>query len=283
MFFIAEVSSNHSKNLDRCLKLVESAKKSGFDAIKFQAFEIDKLYAPEILSKSKEHMSRKEWTFPLDFLPKIKQKCDEIDLKLGITPFYIEAVSECNEFVDFFKIASYELLWKELLMECCLTKKPLIISTGMANIDEVKDSVNFIENNGCDDLTILHCVSSYPVQDHEVNLGAIGHMKDIFNWPIGWSDHSRNLNVIVSSVLRWGATTVEMHIDLDGKGEEFAPGHCWLPSDAAKTIKICKESENFIGSCFKEPAKSEISEREWRADPKDGLRPFISVRKDYKP
>ena len=152
-----------------------------------------------------------------------------------------------------------------------------------SNIDEVKDSVNFVENNGCDDLTILHCVSSYPVQDHEVNLGAIGHMKDIFNWPIGWSDHSRNLNVVVSSVLRWGATTVEMYIDLDGKGEEFAPGHCWLPSDAAKTIKICKESENFIGSCFKEPAKSEISEREWRADPKDGLRPFISVRKDYKP
>ncbi len=283
MFFIAEISSNHSQDIHRCLKLVEAAKESGFDAIKFQAFKIEELYAPEILNQSEEHMARKDWTFPIEFLPEIKQKCDEVGISLGITPFYLQAVNDCNDYVDFFKIASYELLWKELLIECCASNKPMIISTGMANIDEVKASVELIEKHNCNNLTILHCVSSYPVTDEEVNLGAISHMQDVFDWPIGWSDHSRNPNVVVSSVLKWGASTVEMHLDLDGSGEEYGPGHCWLPSDASEVIKICRESVKFNGVGMKQPAKSEITEREWRADPVDGLRPFISIRKDYKP
>ena len=99
-----------------------------------------------------------------------------------------------------------------------------------------------------------------------------------FQWPIGWSDHSRNINVIVSAVLKWNAKIVEMHLDLDGEGEEYGPGHCWLPSDSKTAIEICKSSIRFEGSGVKEPTKSEIKERPWRADPEDGLRPHKSIR-----
>lgn len=278
MFFIAEVSSNHSKDLKRCFKLIEAAKNSGFDAIKFQAFKIEELFSKEVLLRSPEHMERKQWEFPLEFLPKIREKCDEFDLKLGITPFYIDAVEECNKYVDFFKIASYELLWSDLIKKCCKTNKKLIISTGMANMKEIKNAVSKIEDIGCKDLSILHCVSSYPVSDDEVNLGAIESMSKVFQWPIGWSDHSRNINVIVSAVLKWNAKIVEMHLDLDGDGEEYGPGHCWLPSDSKTAIEICKSSSLFEGTGVKEPTKSEIKERPWRADPEDGLRPHKSIR-----
>ena len=113
-YFIAEVSSNHSQDIDRCIKLVEAAKNSGFDAIKFQAFKVEELFSEEILIKSPEHLARKKWEFPLEFLPKIRDKCDEVGIHLGITPFYLDAVDECLPFLDFFKIASYEILWNEL-------------------------------------------------------------------------------------------------------------------------------------------------------------------------
>ena len=76
-YFIAEVSSNHSQDIGRCLKLIEAAKKSGFDAIKFQAFKVEELFSKEILRKSPEHLERKKWEFPIEFLPEIRNKCDE--------------------------------------------------------------------------------------------------------------------------------------------------------------------------------------------------------------
>ena len=101
--FIAEISSNHDRDLSRCLQLVSVASEAGFDAIKFQAFKIESLFADEILQKSEEHRKRAEWTFPLEFLPQIKKKCIDQNIKLGITPFYLEAVDHCAEYVDFLK------------------------------------------------------------------------------------------------------------------------------------------------------------------------------------
>lgn len=280
-YFIAEVSSNHSQDIDRCIKLVEAAKNSGFDAIKFQAFKIEELFSEEILRKSPEHLERKNWEFPLEFLPKIRDKCDEVGIQLGMTPFYLNAVDECLPYLDFFKIASYEILWHELLEKCSRTGLPLIISTGMANIEEISSAVKIIENSGCKDLSILHCVSSYPVSDKEVNLSAINSMSKKYKWPIGWSDHSRIKEVVITAVLKWKAKVVEMHLDLDGEGEEFGPGHCWLPSDSKETIDVCKASDLYSGTGKKEPTVSEQGERLWRADPKDGLRPHKSIRSEF--
>ena len=122
-YFIAEVSSNHSRDLGRALEFVEVAADIGCDAVKFQLFKIDKLFAAEILSKSENHRNRQNWELPLEFLPYIAERCKKRGIHFSCTPFYLDAVAELEPFVDFYKIASYELLWSDLFNECMNTKK----------------------------------------------------------------------------------------------------------------------------------------------------------------
>jgi N-acetylneuraminate synthase len=279
-FFISEVSSNHSRDLDRCLEFVDISAEIGFDAVKFQLFKIDQLFSIEAIQSKPELLDRKAWELPREFIPEIKKRCDQKGIQLGCTPFYLDAVTYLKQYVDFFKIASYELLWDDLLVKCCNTNKPLIISTGMATMDEIDHAVQVAKQNDCSDLSVLHCVSSYPVPDHSINLGAINSMKEYFSLPIGWSDHSNQISVVVAAVLQWNASIVEMHLDLDGEGAEFGPGHCWLPSDAAMAIDICRKADTYNSLAEKKPADIENEERLWRADPSDGLRPMLIKRSE---
>jgi N-acetylneuraminate synthase len=116
----------------------------------------------------------------------------------------------------------------------------------------------------------------------EANLSAIETIRSITGLPTGWSDHTRRPAVIERAVHRWGARVVEFHLDLDGKGAEYTAGHCWLPDEIAPVIARIRESLVADGSGFKEPQPSEVSDREWRADPGDGMRPLKHVRLAYK-
>ena len=282
--FIAEVSSNHNGDLDRCLRFVEEAKNCGCSGVKFQLFKIDQLFAPEILRYSKEHRKRKEWELPVEFLPEISKKCREMDIKFICTPFYLDGVSELEPFVDAYKIASYELLWYELFKKCALTGKPVIMSTGMATLDEIDASVNVLVDNGCKDITILQCTSSYPTPPNQCNLSAIETMSNAIKVPkgaslrFGWSDHSVNEGVILRAIHKWNAEMVEFHFDLDEKGEEYKFGHCWLPDRIKNLIKIVKDGFSADGDGVKAPQENELDERNWRADPEDGLRPIKQTR-----
>ncbi|OGW41347.1 MAG: hypothetical protein A2Y97_08295 [Nitrospirae bacterium RBG_13_39_12] len=109
-YFVAEVSSNHNQNIKRCLSFIDTAADIGCSAIKFQLFRIEELFAPEILQKSPEHRKRKQWELPVSFLPEISACCCEKNIKFACTPFYLKAVDELFPYVDFYKIASYELL-----------------------------------------------------------------------------------------------------------------------------------------------------------------------------
>ena len=280
--FIAEISSNHNKSLNRTLKLIKSAKDSGFTSVKFQLFKINQLFSKEILASSFQHRSRAKWELPINFIPKISQYCKKINIKFGCTPFYLGAVKELAPYVDFFKISSYELLWNELLIECAKTKKPLIISTGMANLKEVKRAVKLLNANKVKDLVVMHCVSSYPAKIIDTNLSTIATLKKNLNTKIGWSDHTVNQNVIYRAIYRWEVKDVEIHYDLDGKGFEFSSGHCWLPGQAKDLIKNVNEGLVADGKNKKNPSRSELSDRNWRADPKDGLRPLKKIRNKWK-
>ena len=119
--FIAEVSSNHHRSIDRSFAFIDAAAEAGCQAVKFQLFRVEKLFASEILKKSEEHRKRKDWELPLDFIPKLAQRCKDNDIEFACTPFYLDAVSELDPFVDFYKIASYELLWDDLLAKCAQT------------------------------------------------------------------------------------------------------------------------------------------------------------------
>lgn len=277
--FISEVSSNHNQDLERSIDFVETSARIGCTSVKFQLFKINEMFAPEVLQNSPTHQARKEWELPLSFIPEIKDACKKQKIGFGCTPFYIDAVEELEPYVDYYKIASYELLWTDLLRECSMTKKPLIISTGMATEDEIKQSVETIRNSGCEDLTILHCVSNYPTDIENCNLASIRRIKEITETETGWSDHSVLPEVIFRAIHKWNAKTIEFHLDLEGEGREYDSGHCWLPSQIQKVISSVNRGLEADGSGIKEPTESELHERNWRADSVDGLRPTQAIRK----
>jgi N-acetylneuraminate synthase len=276
--FVAEVSSNHHRDLNRCLEFIDTSARLGCDAVKFQLFKIDELFAPEILAKSPKHRARKEWELPTDFLPELSARCRQHGMEFGCTPFYLRAVDELFAYVDFYKISSYELLWDDLLMACARTQKPVVLSTGMATFDEVEHAVATLRKSGCENLTLLHCVSNYPTKPSECNLAIIGKYREAFGCVVGWSDHSVNPDVIHRAVNYWGAAMIEFHLDLEGKGAEFSSGHCWLPEQIQQVIEQINDGTIADGCEVKTFSENENKEREWRADPSDGLRPFKHLR-----
>jgi N-acetylneuraminate synthase len=281
--FLAEVSSNHHQQLDRCLAMVDAAAVAGCRGVKFQLFRIRDLFSPEALASRGELRAREAWELPASFLPDIAARCAAAQVDFVCTPFYLAAVDTLMPFVAAFKIASYELLWDDLLKRCAATGKPVILSTGMATPDEIRRAVDVIRAAGCRDLTLLHCVSGYPAPPEECNLAAIETLRTIGRCPVGWSDHSANPAVILRAVHRWRASLIEFHLDLDGTGDEFQTGHCWLPDQIASVIRMVQVGCDADGAGDKVPMPSERADREWRADPSDGLRPLKSTRETLSP
>ena len=264
--FIAEVSSNHNLSLNRCKKIIKEAKNSGFEAVKFQLFKIESLFHQSILKKSKLHRQRKKWELPLDFIPHLKKECIKNKIKFGCTPFYLNAVDQLNPYVDFFKI------------KCAKTKKPIIISTGMANFKEVSKAIKILKLNGAKKIYLLHCVSEYPANYKNLNLNSINFLREKFKIPVGWSDHTRDELVIKEIIDFYKVNIIEFHIDLDTKGYEYKQGHCWLPNQIKRIINFYNNRKIIKGFKFKKPSEGELLERDWRADPSDGLRPLKKIR-----
>lgn len=286
--FVAEVSSNHNRDLSRCKLFIETAAEIGCSAVKFQLFKIDQLFAPEILLKSKTHRDRKLWELPVEFIPELANYCHSIGLEFSCTPFYLQAVEDLEPYVDFFKIASYELLWKELFIKCVETGKPLVFSTGMAKIKEIKNALTAIWGYNTIDITILKCTSAYPTPYYEANLSVINTLETElksfekqFNLSIGYSDHTVSPSVIYRAVHHYGCKLIEFHLDIDGKGEEYKAGHCWLPDQIKEVIDNIKMGFEADGAGIIGPTKSEMDDRNWRTDPEDGLRPIKHIRSTF--
>jgi len=287
IYFIAEIGINHNGDLNIAKDLIDVAVEAGCDAVKFQLFKIDQLFAPEILSRSEEHRRRIAWELPDQFIPDLAKYAHDLGLEFGCTPFYLKAVDILEPHVDFYKIASYELLWADLIQTCSQTGKPLMFSTGMATQDEIQSAYDICVSARANDISIFHCNSSYPTPLDQVNLKVMDRLRDQFKHQrplprIGWSDHSRNAGVIQRAVHHYGAEVIEFHLDLDEQGAEYAAGHCWLPHEMGTVIRQIKSGLTADGDGSLEFSPSEASEREWRADPSDGLRPLMHVRKDFR-
>lgn len=280
-YFIAEVSSNHSQNIQRSKEFIKVAKEIGCDAVKFQLFKIKELFAPEILAKSEEHRKREKWELPISFFKELSDYAKRINIAFCCTPFYLDAVKELEPYVDFYKIASYELLWDDLIIECAKTGKDLVLSTGMATLEEIEHAVEVFRKNSDAKLTLLHAISGYPTPVNEANVSAIRTLREAFNCEVGLSDHSVSSAVLLRAIHKYDATIVEFHLDLEGQGEEFSTGHCWLPNEIEATLKLVNDGILADGNGIKEPAPSEIADKDWRADPSDGLRPFKKIRESF--
>jgi sialic acid synthase SpsE len=276
--FVAEVSSNHSQDIGRALAFIDAAAEIGCGAVKFQLFKVEELFAPEALRAKPELRDRKSWELPVAFLPRLAEHARARGLKFLCTPFYLEAVGELLPYVDAYKVASYELLWNDLLTACAKTGKPMVLSTGMATIEEIDGAVATLKAAGCTDLTLLSTISGYPTPVEECNLAFIASLRTRYGVKAGWSDHSVTPGVIARAVHAYGASMVEFHLDLDGTGDEFMTGHCWLPDQIRETIKMINDGFAATGTDVKMIGASEAADREWRADPRDGLRPLKSTR-----
>ena len=288
--FIAEVSSNHNRDLSRMKEFIHASHEAGCSGVKFQLFKIDKLFAPEILSKSETHRKRKDWEFPVEYIPELADLSHSLGLSFSCTPFYLEAVEILKPYVDFYKIASYELLWNDLFEKCGNTGKPVVFSTGMATLDEVENALKCLLNTKTEDITVLHCNSAYPTPIKDVNLAGINVLKKMINTidnpkqieiKVGYSDHTVSSAVMYRAIHKYNANFVEFHLDLDGKGEEYQSGHCWLPDQISEVITNVNLGLEADGEEIFEPSPSEFPDRDWRADPSDGLRPMTKVRKSF--
>ena len=288
--FIAEVSSNHNRDIGRMKEFIHAAKDCGSTGVKFQLFKISELFAPEILSKSKIHRDRINWELDDKHIPILSELAHTIGLSFSCTPFYLEAVDILEPYVDFYKIASYELLWNDLFQKCGNTGKPVIFSTGMATLDEVENTLKCLLSTQTQDIMILHCNSAYPTPIEDANLAVIKVLKEMIssiNNPnqieikVGYSDHTVSPAVLYRAIHNHRVNFIEFHLDLDGKGEEYKAGHCWLPDQISEVIKNINSGIDADGIEKFEPSTSELPDRDWRADPDDGLRPLKKIRESF--
>ena len=207
---IAEISSNHNADLLRAKDMIKLAADIGFDAVKFQLFRLTSCLL-ERFWKSELHRERKMGT-AIRFYSFTVFRQVKIWIEIWCT-LPLNAISELAH-VDFFKISSYELLWLDLFQACCLTGKPIIFSTGMANLEELKNALEIISVGKSKDITVLKCTSDYPCKPEDVHLESIETIKKLTktfdpNIKIGLSDHTRSIGVILRAIHKYEVSAIE--------------------------------------------------------------------------
>ena len=224
-FFIAEISANHCGNYLIAKKLIKVAKKYGADAVKLQTYTPDTMTikSNEKFLKIKSGLWKgynlwdlyNEAKTPLEWHSKLFSYAKKIGIKIFSTPYDDTAVDFLEKIkCPIYKVASFEMTDLSLIKKIAQTRKPIIISTGMANLKEIELAYNTAKKNGSNDITLLYCVSNYPSKSGDFNLYNIKILKKKFKCRIGFSDHSKNNNISMLAI-SCGAEVIEKHIALD--------------------------------------------------------------------
>lgn len=225
-FVIAEMSGNHNQSLERALAIVDAAAQAGVQALKLQTYTADTMTLdidegeffidnPGSLWKGQSlYKLYQEAYTPWEWHKPIFERCRELGLIGFSSPFDATAVDFLEELgVPCYKIASFELNDLVLIRKVAHTGKPMIMSTGMATISEIDEAVRTAKENGCPNVVLLKCTSTYPAQAKDSNLKTITHMRDLFGCEIGLSDHTLGIGAAVASIAL-GATVIEKHFTL---------------------------------------------------------------------
>lgn len=275
-FIIAEMSGNHNQSLDRALEIVELAAKSGVDAIKLQTYTADTMTLDidegEFFIKAKDSLWQgtslyklyKQAYTPWEWHKPIFDRCKELGIIGLSTPFDATAVDFLEDLeVPFYKIASFENIDLPLIKKVAQTGKPIIASTGMTSVAELDDLVRTARNNGCKDLTLLKCTSSYPSTPVGTNLLTIPHMKQLFNCNVGLSDHTLGLGAAVASVAL-GATVIEKHFTIARSDGGVDAAFSMEPAEMAQLVKETKAAWQALGKVSYEMAEQEKKSLQFR-------------------
>ena len=270
VFIIAEAGDNHNGSLDLAIYLCDLAKKAGCDAVKFQVFITEEVIlrgtekAPyqKKTDKSKDQFEMvKKLELSFDDFKKIKRHCDEIGILFLSTPYDIKSAEFLNEIgVPFFKVSSTDLNNFYLLETIAEFRKPVILSTGMSEMEEIKRSYNFLIEKGVPEISILQCTSEYPAPFEELNLRVIETFKKEFpSAIIGFSDHSEGILAGCIAV-SLGAKILEKHFTL-WKGLE-GPDHqaSLSPEELFEWVKSIRLTEKMLGDGIKkiQPSEKEV-------------------------
>lgn len=222
-FIIAEMSGNHNQSIDRALKIVKAAADSGADAIKLQTYTADTMTIPGALTIQDKnslwygrelHDLYKEAYTPWDWHKEIFDYAKSLGLIAFSSPFDESAVDFLEDLgVEVYKVASFENTDSPLLKKIAKTGKPVIMSTGAATISDIDEGVRTLRANGCEELILLKCTSTYPSSPENTNLNTIPHLRKLFGCHIGLSDHTMGIGAAVASVAL-GSRVIEKHFTL---------------------------------------------------------------------
>jgi len=267
VYVIAEAGSNHDRDLDQAKRLIDVAAAAGADAVKFQTFAADRIvaetttrakYLDDLLPPDKTMSDLfRELELPREWHAELFRHATDAGLDFLSTPFDFEAVDLLDDLgVKAFKVASYELWHLPLIREIASRGKPIICSTGMADLADVQDAVDTVGATGNEALILLHCVVNYPPPFADLNLRAIGTLRDAFGVPVGYSDHSPGITApIVATAL--GAAVIEKHFtlsrDLPGPDHRFAIE----PDELSAMVRAIRDAHDALGTGIKRMAPAE--------------------------
>lgn len=266
IFIIAEAGSNHDRDLNQAKKLIEIAAEAEADAVKFQTYSAETLYSkktpnPEYIEGKIEQGSLwhliKDIELPREWQGELADFTRSHGLIFMSTPFDYKAIEELEELnVSVYKIASFEIGDLAFLKEIAKTSKPIILSTGMASLGDIEDAINAIKEEVDLGIALLHCGINYPPPFEDLNLRAIQTLKQAFQLPVGYSDHTMSVT-IPSVCVALGANIIEKHFTLDrslkGPDHKFA----LEPYELKQMIKNIRETEIALGSPRKFMPESE--------------------------
>jgi len=265
-FIIAEAGSNHDGKIEQAKQLIDIAASAGADAVKFQSFQADKIAARtkdkivdiNIAGAKTLYELYKNLELPLDWLGELMDHAKEKGIIFLSTPFDEQAADELEAIgVPAFKIASFELVHIPLLRHIARKGKPVLLSTGMANLDEIGEAVNAILKERNKKIILLHCGIGYPLEMEAVNLAAMDTLRQTFPYPVGYSDHTMGVAVPFAAVSR-GANIIEKHFTIDRKMR--GPDHPFAlePNELRLMVQGIRGIEKAIGSPRKEVLDSEL-------------------------
>lgn len=270
-FIIAEMSGNHNQSLERALKIVEAAAGCGADALKIQTYtpdsltlNIDNQKGFFIDDKNSPWFGRtsydvyQEAALPYEWHKPIFDKCKELGIICFSTPFDLNGV-DFLESLDcpIYKIASAEMIDIPLLGKIAQTGKPIIMSTGMANLDEIYEAVETLKNNGCNDLTILKCTTSYPAKVEDSNLLTIIDLQNRFpDYKIGLSDHTLGIGAAIASIAL-GASVIEKHFTLSRAEGGVDSTFSLEPNEMKQLVEECNNAYKALGKISYELTETE--------------------------
>lgn len=222
-FIIAEMSGNHNQSLDRALAIVDAAAEAGASAIKLQTYTADTMTLKGVLKIEDESSIWKGYELhdlyklaytPWDWHKAIFDRAKEHGMIAFSSPFDASAVDFLESLdVPLYKVASFENTDHPLLKKVAQTGKPVIMSTGVATLADIDEAVRVLKENGCKELILLKCTSTYPASPETTNLATIPHLQELFNCPVGLSDHTMGIGASVAAVAL-GATVIEKHFTL---------------------------------------------------------------------